>query len=124
VSVWPGRPGLTGDISRFIAREGRVFVLAASGVLRRDDVPDAFFLKEPMFGKREIINDGGSLIMDPRGELLAGPLLDEEGLVSAEIDLRVLREERQNFDPAGHYSRPDVFSFSVNRRRLESVQFD
>jgi len=124
VSVWPGSPALTQDISRFTAREGRVFVLAASGVLRRDDVPDSFFLKDPMFGSRDCLMSGGSLIVDPRGEVIAGPLLDDEGLVSAEIDLAVLREERQNFDPAGHYSRPDVFSFAVNRRRLDSLRED
>lgn len=124
VSVWPGSVSLTGDISRFTAREGRVFVLAASGVLRPEDVPKAFPLREAMFSGRDFLCSGGSLIADPRGEIIAGPLGPEEGLVSAEIDLGLLARERQNFDPAGHYSRPDVFEFRVNRSRLSTLRED
>lgn len=124
VSAWPGGLRLTRDISRFTAREGRVYVVAASGLLRRGDVPDSFPLKEATFAGGDVLYDGGSLIVDPRGEILAGPLVGEEGLVAADIDPGIIREERQNFDPAGHYSRPDVFRFAVSRRRLRAVVFE
>jgi nitrilase len=123
VSVWPGSVGLTGDISRFTAREGRVFVLAAGGVLRAGDVPADFPLRDALLAGRDTVYEGGSVVVDPRGEILAGPLAGEEGLLVADLDLARLREERQNFDPAGHYSRPDVFSFVVDRSRRETVGF-
>lgn len=123
VSVWPGSPRITVDVSRFTAREGRMYVLAASGVLRRADVPDSFPLKDPMFAAGDMAYDGGSLIADPRGEVTAGPLVGTEGLVIAEIDRTLVLEERQNFDPAGHYARPDVLRLTVDRERRASAAF-
>jgi nitrilase len=61
----------------------------------------------------ELVGRGGSAIFGPDGSYLAGPLWDEEGVLFAELDPARLYEERQRFDPAGHYHRPDVFDFSV-----------
>ena len=60
-----------------------------------------------------MIGRGGSAVLAPDGTYLAGPLYDEEGILYAELDPARLWEERQRFDPAGHYHRPDVLSLEV-----------
>jgi nitrilase len=96
-----------------IARESRAFVVAPSHFQRATSYPDDFPLSEELEG-REIIGRGGSAILGPDGAYLAGPLYDEEGILYAELDPARLFEERQRFDPAGHYHRPDVLGLTVN----------
>jgi nitrilase len=96
-----------------IARESRAFVVAPSHFQRATSYPDDFPLREELEG-REIIGRGGSAILGPDGAYLAGPLYDEEGILYAELDPARLFEERQRFDPAGHYHRPDVLGLTVN----------
>ncbi len=120
VNVWPGIPRNTADITRFVALEGRVFSLAVNGLICLSDVPSDF----PLYGElKEIgVTDycrGGSAIAGPDGTWLVGPVVGEERLVVADLNLRRVAEERQNFDPTDHYSRPDVFTVQVDRRRLE-----
>lgn len=125
VSVWPGSPRHTRDLARFIAMEGRVFSLAACGLLHLDNVPADFPLRDLLEEAAERdYYDGGSAIAGPSGEWLVEPVVGEERLVVADLDLSAVRRERQNFDPTGHYSRPDVFQVRVNRRRLEAAVFE
>ncbi len=125
VSVWPGSPRHTRDLARFIALEGRVFSLAACGLLGLDDVPADFPLRELLEQSAERdYYDGGSAVADPAGGWVVEPVAVEERLVIADIDPAAVRRERQNFDPTGHYSRPDVFEVRVDRRRLEAAVFD
>jgi nitrilase len=124
VSVWPGNPRNTADITRFIALEGRVFSLAANGLISLADVPSDFPLHAEL--QEAGVTDycrGGSAVAAPDGSWVVAPVADEERLVVADLDLRRVAEERQNFDPTGHYSRPDVFTVQVDRRRLEAVRF-
>jgi nitrilase len=124
VSVWPGSLRLTRDITRFIALEGRVFSLAASGLLSLEDVPSDFPLRDELEAQGETTyHTGGSAIAAPDGTWLVEPVEQEERLVVADIDLAAVRGERHNFDPTGHYSRPDVFDVRVDRRRREASQF-
>jgi nitrilase len=95
-----------------IARESRAFVVAPAHFQRASSYPDEFPLRDELEG-RDILGRGGSAILGPDGAYLAGPLYDEEGILYAELDPARLAEERQRFDPAGHYNRPDVFSLSV-----------
>ncbi len=96
-----------------IARESRAFVVAPSHFQRASSYPDDFPLAEALEG-RDIIGRGGSAILAPDGSYLAGPLYDEEGILYAELDPARLLEERQRFDPAGHYHRPDVLGLRVS----------
>jgi nitrilase len=95
-----------------IARESRAFVVAPSHFQRSSSYPEDFPLRAELDGV-EIIGRGGSAILGPDGAYLAGPLYDEEGILYAELDPARLHEERQRFDPAGHYHRPDVLTLSV-----------
>ncbi len=90
-----------------IARESRAFVIAPSHFQRAASYPDDFPLRSLLDGI-DVIGRGGSAILGPDGAYLAGPLYDEEGILYAELDPQRLAEERQRFDPVGHYHRPDV----------------
>ncbi len=117
VSLWPGSLGLTEQISKFIAKEGRYYVIAASAILRGEDFAhldtEEFPFKEQMM-KKDVHKNGGSLIVSPKGEVIAGPLLNEEGLLTADINMDLVIQERQNFDYSGHYSRDDIFELVKN----------
>ena len=119
VSAWPGAVRNTIDITRFVALEGRVFSLAASTILGRTDIPADFPLADEL--PAGDYTDGGSAIAAPDGSWLVEPVADDERLVVADVDLARVREERQNFDPAGHYARADVFQLRVDRRRQSVV---
>jgi nitrilase len=95
-----------------IARESRAFVVAPAHFQRASAYPEDFPLAELLQG-RDVIGRGGSAILAPDGAYLAGPLYGEEGILYAELDPERLLEERQRFDPAGHYHRPDVLGLTV-----------
>ena len=95
-----------------LARESRAFVVAPAHFQRVSAYPDDFPLAE-LFEGLDVLGRGGSAILSPDGSYLAGPLYDEEGILYAELDPTVLREERQRFDPAGHYHRPDILRLDV-----------
>jgi nitrilase len=95
-----------------IARESRAFVVAPSHFQRAAAYPEDFPLRDELEGL-DVIGRGGSAILAPDGEYLAGPLYDEEGILYAELDPARLLAERQRFDPAGHYHRPDVLGLTV-----------
>ena len=95
-----------------LARESRAFVVSACHFQRASAYPDDFPLAELLAG-HDLIGRGGSAILAPDGSYLAGPVYDREEILYADLDATRLREERQRFDPAGHYHRPDVLSLSV-----------
>jgi nitrilase len=99
-----------------IARESRAFVVAPSHFQRASAYPDDFPLAEALEGL-DIIGRGGSAVLAPDGSYLAGPVYDEEAILYAELEPQRLYEERQRFDPAGHYHRPDVLRLRVNAPR-------
>lgn len=105
---------------RHIAAEGRCFVISACQV---QDSPAALGLEVANWlAERPLIN-GGSVIVGPLGEVLAGPLVGERGLLCAEIDTDELVRARYDFDVVGHYARPDVFELSVDERPRPGVRF-
>jgi nitrilase len=122
ISVWPGSVRLTRDVTRFVAREGRVWHLAVGGLLTGDDVPDDFLFADQL-SPLGVMHDGGSAIAAPDGTWVVEPVAGREALVAADINHALVDSERQNFDPAGHYARPDVFDVRVDRRRREAASF-
>jgi nitrilase len=96
-----------------IARESRAFVVAPAHFQRASAYPDDFPLRALLDGI-DVIGRGGSAILAPDGSYLAGPLYGEEGILYAELEAARLFEERQRFDPAGHYHRPDVLGLTLN----------
>jgi nitrilase len=98
-----------------LARESRAFVIAPCHFQRASAYPDDFPLRAELDGQ-EVLGRGGSAILAPDGSYLAGPAYDDEAILYAELDPALLRAERQRFDPAGHYHRPDVLRLKVRSR--------
>lgn len=125
VAVWPGSDHNTKDITRFIARESRSFVISVSSLMKKEDFPDATPHIEKLLEKApDVLANGGSCICGPDGEWILEPVLHKEGLLFKALDFNRVYEERQNFDPVGHYSRPDVTKLIVNRERQSTVSFE
>lgn len=123
VALWPGCARLTSDITRLIALESRSFVVSACGLVREQDIPPDVPHRDRMANPGEIIYDGGSCIAGPDGVWIVEPLEAVEDLVVVDLDPDAVRRERQNFDPSGHYARPDILRLSVDRSRQRPVTF-
>lgn len=120
VMLWPGCYRLTHDITRFVAKEGRLFVVSASGLIRNEDIPADTPHRDQMVDEQGIY-DGGSCIAGPDGNWVVEPTMDKEALLVADLDYQQVLGERHNMDPSGHYSRPDVFQLQVNKVRQRIV---
>lgn len=123
VALWPGNLRNTEGTTRFLAREGRSYVLAVSGLMRRQDVPAGSPACAMLASCPDMLADGGSCITGPDGNWLVEPVTGREELLVATLDHREVRRERQNFDQAGHYARPDVTRLVVNRQRQSIASF-
>jgi nitrilase len=122
IAIWPGGIHNTCDITRFIAMEARSYVISASGFMRKTDFPpETPYLEAILRDCPDILANGGSCIAGPDGAWVNEPVVDEEKLIVATIDYQSVLKERQNFDPAGHYSRPDVTQLTVNRQRQNTL---
>jgi len=125
IAIWPGGEHNTHDITRFIAKESRSYVMSASGIMRPQDFPaDTPHLESILESPKEFYANGASCIAAPDGSWIIEPVIGEECVRVATIDHSRVLEERQNFDPSGHYSRPDVTKLHVNRERQAVVEFD
>lgn len=124
IAIWPGGLRNTENITRFIAQESRSYVISVSGLMRKTDIPSNIPHADLILeNSEEILADGGSCLAGPDANWIIEPQVNTEGVLTAEIDYARVREERQNFDPAGHYSRPDVTQLLVNRDRNSIVKF-
>ena len=102
---------------RHIAKESRCFVISCCQVMRKRDIPDDWSFKTKyMSDVDDWINPGHSLIADPDGKLIAGPLIQEEAILYADIEPAQLVGPRWQLDIAGHYARPDIFELLVHRK--------
>ena len=129
IDVWVAPTLALGDgwvsTMRHIARENRMYVVGVNPALRVDQIPQGFPDRDKVWrieeGDPEWVSPGNSVIVDPLGQLLAGPARHEETILYAEIDPGVVQSSRRYFDPTGHYNRPDVFRLTVDTRPRPAV---
>lgn len=118
VACWPGNVRNTEDLTPVLAKEGRSYCISVGAVMTpeevRDDTP---FAEQIRAALKDMPANGGSCVAAPDGSWVLPPLKGETGIRYCDLDARLIRQERQNFDPAGHYSRPDVTQLTVNRER-------
>jgi nitrilase len=105
---------------RHVAHEGRCFVVSACQVQAS---PQALGIEVANWPSERPLIAGGSVIIGPMGDILAGPLLGEAGLLTAQIDTDDLVRARYDYDVVGHYARPDVFELVVDERAKPGVSF-
>lgn len=108
---------------RHIACEGRCFVLGCNQFVTKEMYPPDLAGVEELVSQPEIMCRGGSVIVSPMGDVLAGPLYDQEGILYADLDLAEVARGKFDFDVTGHYARPDIFQLSVNESPLPPVVF-
>ena len=105
---------------RHIAHDGRCFVVSACQVQAS---PEELGLEIANWPAQRPLIAGGSVIVGPMGDVLAGPLVGRAGLISAQIDTADLVRARYDYDVVGHYARPDVFELTVDQRPRPGVRF-
>jgi nitrilase len=106
-----------------IAMEGRCFVLSSCQHLRRSDFPSARMNNRLPEAPDTVLMRGGSVIIDPLGKILTGPIRDADALLTTELDMDLIPMAQLDFDVVGHYARPDVFSLQVNTTEQSAVSF-
>ena len=125
IACWPGSERNTEDLTPVLAKEGRSYCVSVSAIMRpsdvRDDTPFAQDIRQSL---GDMPANGGSCVAAPDGSWVLPPVIGEENLRYCELDPAFVRRERQNFDPSGHYSRPDVTRLIVNRTRQTLVNFE
>jgi nitrilase len=123
VDIWCAPTADARDVQlatmRHIAIEGRCFVLAANQFAQAKDLSPSY--STSYSDPERVVCRGASVIVNPFGDVLAGPLTDGEGLLVADLDLDDVTRGRYDFDAAGHYSRPDLFTLAVDRRERSAV---
>jgi nitrilase len=124
IAIWPGAVVNTQDITRFVARESRSYVLSASTLIRASDIPAHIPHHDRIVtDESEIMHNGGSAAANPDGSWLLEPQPDVEDVFVVELERAFVDRERQNFDPSGHYARPELLKLIVDRTRHTNVEF-
>ncbi|MCY3798809.1 MAG: carbon-nitrogen hydrolase family protein [Chloroflexi bacterium] len=120
IALWPAVKESHQIASRHYAFEGRTFVLAIGNIMPASDFPAELDLPERLRAQPEsLLLNGGSAVIAPDGNYLIKPVYGEETILYADLDLNRIAEEQMTLDVTGGYARDDIFTFEVNRRRLE-----
>lgn len=122
VAAWPHAGEIHQLASRHYAFEGRAFVLVAASCLPKAALPADFELASDFAAAPEVLLNGGSAVIAPDGSYVIEPVYGHEELLTAEIDLERIAQEKITLDVAGHYSRPDLFELRVNREPLTTLR--
>lgn len=101
---------------RHIAFEGRCFVIMSNQYVEKSEYPTDLKYYDDLKDQPDVMCRGGSCVINPYGEYLAGPLYDEPGILTVDLDLNDIVQSKYDWDPAGHYNRPEIFDFKVNER--------
>lgn len=108
-----------------IAREGGCWVIGCGNLMQGSDIPDDFPEKDKLYPDAdEWVNPGDSVVIAPGGQIVAGPIREEEGILFCEIDLEKTGIAKRALDVTGHYSRSDIFKLHVNRKPQSPVVFE
>lgn len=121
IASWPHAKETHQLASRHYAFEGRAFVLVAATFLPKSALPKDLELASDFAAAPEVLLNGGSAIIAPDASYVVEPVYGREELLTAELDLERIAEEKQTLDVAGHYSRPDLFELRVNRSQLTPI---
>jgi nitrilase len=128
VDIWTAPTLAPGDAwvatMRHLAREGRCYVVGVNPCVHVDQIPMDFPHRDRLWDKQrkgEWVEQGNAVIVNPDGEILAGPAREEETILTADVDLTEVRAARRLFDATGHYNRPDVFQLTVDTRPRRAV---
>ncbi|WP_251359967.1 carbon-nitrogen hydrolase family protein [Kangiella sp. TOML190] len=125
IAVWPGGDHNTFDITPFIAKESRSYVVSVSGLLTKEQIPKELpFYQQIIDHMPNSLANGASCVAKPNGDWLLEPQVGKEELFVIELDHQEVRKERSLIDVSGHYSRPDVTKLIVNRQRQKVADFE
>lgn len=109
---------------RHIACEGRCFVLGCNQFVTKDMYPENLVGLEDLETQPDVMCRGGSVIISPLGDIIAGPLFDKEGILYADLDMGEVARGKLDFDVVGHYARPDVFKLTINEKPSPPISFE
>ena len=98
---------------RHIACEGRCFVLGCNQYFHKTMLPEDLQAHPEINAQPDEMCRGGSVVISPMGDVIAGPLYGEEGILFADLDMDAIKRSKVDFDVVGHYARPDVFRYEV-----------
>jgi len=122
--TWDSSDGWIGTMQH-IAREGCCYVANCCTSMKVTDIPNDFPGRAELFqNEDETINAGKSCIIEPGGNMLTGPVANENSILYADIDLQKVRSSRRSLDVAGHYNRPDIFKFTLNQNTQSSMNIE
>jgi len=108
-----------------IAREGGCWVVGCGNLMKGKDIPDDFPDKDQLYpDTEEWVNPGDSVVIAPGGQIITGPMRQEEGILLCDIDLQKAAIAKRALDVTGHYSRPDIFKLHVNNKPQSPIEFD
>jgi nitrilase len=108
-----------------IAREGCCWVIGSGNFMKGSDIPDDFPEKDTLYPDAdEWVNPGDSVVIAPGGEIVAGPMHKEDGILYHDIDREKVGIAKRAFDVVGHYSRPDIFKLHVNNQPQSPAIFE